>query len=283
MTLAQVSIPSSIRLRNLANDEPKARLGAEKMRRVFVNLIENAIDAMPQGGELTIQSKESERNQQVAVSATGTGIEENAANRILKPFFNAKVKGVGLGLSISKRIVDAYKGYISFETDAANGATFTVTIRYRRGITTDPAKMLVIDDDASVREVLAMALENAGHVVDTAENGGEAIRKSNANFYNLALIDVRLPDMEGTRLLADMKDTMPKMVKIIVTGYPGLQNAVESVNKGADAYVVKPFKMEGLLKTVGECLKKQEEAKKYSEEKVKEFIETRAKELERRR
>ena len=143
--------------------------------------------------------------------------------------------------------------------------------------------MLVIDDDASVREVLAMALENAGHVVDTAENGGEAIRKSNANFYNLALIDVRLPDMEGTRLLADMKDTMPKMVKIIVTGYPGLQNAVESVNKGADAYVVKPFKMEGLLKTVGECLKKQEEAKKYSEEKVKEFIETRAKELERRR
>ena len=128
MTLAQVSIPSSIRLRNLANDEPKARLGAEKMRRVFVNLIENAIDAMPQGGELTIQSKESERNQQVAVSATGTGIEENAANRILKPFFNAKVKGVGLGLSISKRIVDAYKGYISFETDAANGATFTVTI-----------------------------------------------------------------------------------------------------------------------------------------------------------
>lgn len=148
---------------------------------------------------------------------------------------------------------------------------------------THPAKILVIDDDASVRKVLAMAMEDEGYTVDTAENGGEAIRKSNANFYNLALIDIRLPDMEGTRLLADMKDTTPKMVKIIVTGYPGLQNAVEAVNKGADAYIVKPFKMEDLLKTVREHLKRQEEAKRYGEEKVKEFIETRATELEKER
>jgi DNA-binding NtrC family response regulator len=148
---------------------------------------------------------------------------------------------------------------------------------------THPAKILVIDDDASVRKVLAMALEDEGYTVDTAENGGEAIRKSNANFYNLALIDIRLPDMEGTRLLADMKDTTPKMVKIIVTGYPGLQNAVEAVNKGADAYIVKPFKMEDLLKAVREHLKRQEEAKRYGEEKVKEFIETRATELKKER
>jgi len=148
---------------------------------------------------------------------------------------------------------------------------------------TDPAKILVIDDDASVRKILAMALEDDGYIVDTAENGGEAIRKSNANFYNLALIDIRLPDMEGSRLLKEMKDTVPKMAKIIVTGYPGLQNAVEAVNKGADGYIVKPFKMEDLLKTVREHLKKQEEAKKYGEEKIKEFIETRATELERKK
>jgi len=148
---------------------------------------------------------------------------------------------------------------------------------------TDRAKILIIDDDASVRKVLAMALEDDGYIVDTAENGGEAIRKSNANFYNLALIDIRLPDMEGTRLLKEMKDTVPKMAKIIVTGYPGLQNAVEAVNKGADGYIVKPFKMEDLLKTVREHLKKQEEAKKYGEEKIKEFIETRATELERKK
>jgi DNA-binding NtrC family response regulator len=147
----------------------------------------------------------------------------------------------------------------------------------------DSAKILVIDDDESVRKVLASALEDEGYSVDTAENGTEAIRKCNVNFYNLALVDIRLPDMEGTKLLTEMKETTPKMVKIIVTGYPGLQNAIEAVNRGADGYVVKPFKMDDLLRTVKEHLEKQERAKKYSEEKVKEFIETRATELERKR
>jgi DNA-binding NtrC family response regulator len=145
---------------------------------------------------------------------------------------------------------------------------------------TEPAKILVIDDDESVRKVLVTALEDEGYAVDTAETGGEAIRKSNANFYNLALVDIRLPDMEGTRLLSEMKESTPKMVKIIVTGYPGLENAVDAVNRGADAYVVKPFKMENLLGTIKEQLKKQEAARRDSEEKVKEFIEARAAKLE---
>jgi len=147
----------------------------------------------------------------------------------------------------------------------------------------EPARILVIDDDERVRSVLVRTLEDEGYVVDTAVDGRQAIQKSNANFYNLALIDIRLPDMEGTKLLTEMKETTPKMVKIIVTGYPGLQNAIEAVNRGADGYVVKPFKTEDLLKTVREHLKKQEEAKKYSQEKVKEFIETRAKEIEKKR
>lgn len=145
---------------------------------------------------------------------------------------------------------------------------------------TEPARILIIDDDESVRKVLVTALEDEGYAADTAETGGEAIRKSNANFYNLALVDIRLPDMEGTRLLSEMKESTPKMVKIIVTGYPGLENAVDAVNRGADAYVVKPFKMENLLATVKEHLKKQEAARKDSEEKVKEFIEARAAKLE---
>jgi len=146
----------------------------------------------------------------------------------------------------------------------------------------ESAKILVIDDDESVRKVLVAALEDEGYVVDTAANGAEAIRKSQLNFYNVALIDIRLPDVEGTTLLSEMKETVPKMVKIIVTGYPELQNAVEAVNRGADGYVVKPFKMEALLDTVREHLQKQKEARKYSEGKVKEFIETRAADFTKR-
>jgi len=142
------------------------------------------------------------------------------------------------------------------------------------------ARVLVIDDDESIRKTLAVILEEKGYLVDTAENGKEAIKKSQAKFYNLALIDIRLPDMEGTKLLTAMREGTPKMVKIIVTGYPSLQNAIEAVNKGADAYVLKPFNMDNVLNTINEHLKKQQQAKRYSEEKVAEFIETRVRELE---
>jgi DNA-binding NtrC family response regulator len=147
---------------------------------------------------------------------------------------------------------------------------------------TDHAKILVIDDDSNIRKVLSAALEDEGYIVDMAENGREAIRKSKSNFYNLALIDIRLPDMDGTKLLTEMKDTVPKMVKIIITGYPGLQNAIDAVNQGADAYIVKPFKMDNLLKTVREHLQEQELAKKHSEERIREFVEARVAELERK-
>ncbi|MCW3993337.1 MAG: response regulator [Candidatus Bathyarchaeota archaeon] len=142
------------------------------------------------------------------------------------------------------------------------------------------ARILVVDDNEGIRKVLKTILEEEGYVVDTAENGKEAIEKSNAKFYNLALIDIRLPNMEGTKLLNAIKETTPKMVKIIITGYPSLQNAIEAVNKGADAYILKPFDMDNVLNKIREHLKKQKEAKKYSQEKVTEFIETRVKELE---
>jgi DNA-binding NtrC family response regulator len=142
------------------------------------------------------------------------------------------------------------------------------------------ARIIVVDDDESIRKVLATILEEKGYTVDTAENGKQAIEKTEKNFYNLGLFDIRLPDIEGTELLAKVKNTTPRMRKIIVTGYPSLPNAVEALNKGADAYILKPFDMDKILQTIKEQLKNQEEEKKYGQEKVTEFIETRVKELE---
>jgi DNA-binding NtrC family response regulator len=146
---------------------------------------------------------------------------------------------------------------------------------------TEQARILVIDDEESIRKSLAAVLEEKGYLVDTAENGKEAIEKSKTRPYNLALVDIRLPDMDGVQLLTAIKETIPKMVKIIITGYPSLENAIEAVNKGADAYIIKPFDMNKLLDMIKEHLMKQEEARKYSEKKVAEFIETRARELEK--
>ncbi|MCW4046050.1 MAG: response regulator [Candidatus Bathyarchaeota archaeon] len=144
----------------------------------------------------------------------------------------------------------------------------------------ETARILVIDDDENIRKVLETILTDEGYSVETAETAKKGIEKSEKSFFNLALIDVRLPDMEGIELLSKLRNTKPKMRKIIVTGYPTLQNAIAAVNKGADAYVMKPFDVEKILQTIKEQLKKQEEEKSFSEEKVVEFIETRIKALE---
>jgi DNA-binding NtrC family response regulator len=142
-----------------------------------------------------------------------------------------------------------------------------------------PARILVVDDDETVTDALEFVLLNNGYRVDVAANGREAIRKSENTVYNVALIDIQLPDMDGTELLTRLKDTIPKIRKIILTGHPSLQNAMESVNKDADAYLMKPINMDKLLELVCEQLKQQKTEKEYSEQKVADFIETRVKEI----
>ena len=142
------------------------------------------------------------------------------------------------------------------------------------------ARILVVDDDEGIRKTLAAILEDEGYAVDTAESGKEAILKSNAGFYNLALIDVRLLDMEGTELLTRIKDTVPRMRKIIITGYPTVRNAIEAVNKNADAYLLKPFDMGKVLFVIKDQLKKQREETSFSQDRVTDYIETRVRELD---
>jgi two-component system response regulator PilR (NtrC family) len=141
------------------------------------------------------------------------------------------------------------------------------------------ARIIVVDDDESIRTVLKVNLEDQGYIVDTAKNGRRAIKKVEEKFYNLALIDIRLPDIEGIEVLEKLEEIYPKMIKIIVTGFPSLKNAIEAMNKGANGYILKPVNMEDLLKVVKEKLEKQQRETEYNEEKVTEYIETRAREL----
>jgi DNA-binding NtrC family response regulator len=142
------------------------------------------------------------------------------------------------------------------------------------------ARILVVDDDEGIRKTLSAILQDEGYEVETAESGKEAILKSNAGFYNLALIDVRLLDMQGTELLTRIKDTVPRMRKIIITGYPTVHNAMEAVNRNADAYLLKPFDMGKLLFVIKDQLRKQEEEMDFSQDRITDFIETRVRELE---
>jgi DNA-binding NtrC family response regulator len=140
-------------------------------------------------------------------------------------------------------------------------------------------RILVIDDDESIREVLSILLESEGYIVDTAENGEQAIEKTIQNFYNLAIVDYRLPDAEGTFLIKKFKETNPKMVKIMLTGYPSTKNAIDAVNNHAHAFMQKPIDPASLVSKVEELLQMQQEEKAYSEDRVAEYIQTRFIEL----
>jgi DNA-binding NtrC family response regulator len=141
------------------------------------------------------------------------------------------------------------------------------------------ARILVVDDDETIRKTMKAILEDEGYLVDLAGTGKEAIQKTHEKIYDIALLDIRLPDMEGVELLEKMKDNVPKTRKIMVTGYPSMQNAISSLNKQADAYLLKPVDVEKILQTIKEQLQAQENERKFSEQKIAEFIESRVNEL----
>jgi DNA-binding response OmpR family regulator len=115
--------------------------------------------------------------------------------------------------------------------------------------------ILVIDDDKSILRTLTRILQKAGYEVDTAETGKEAMDKAEKRRYDLALVDVRLPDVDGTELLVSMKDSLRDSVKIMITGFPSLDTGVKALDGGADAYLVKPVKPGDLLTLIEEKLK----------------------------
>jgi DNA-binding NtrC family response regulator len=113
---------------------------------------------------------------------------------------------------------------------------------------------LIIDDDSEVRNTLSAILESEGYLVETAENGKKAMKMCENAPFDVALIDVELPDIKGTELLHLLNEKQPKMVRIIITGHPSIENAAKSVNEKADAYIMKPFNVPELLGLIKKLL-----------------------------
>jgi len=129
--LSVVQIPEKIQVDDLTQDKPKMKIDVEKMKRVFVNIIKNAVDAMPNGGKLTIAAREANGNVEISFTDTGKGMTKEVMDKIWTPFFTTKSRGMGLGLPICKRIVEAHGGKISVKSTVNKGTTFTVTIPIR--------------------------------------------------------------------------------------------------------------------------------------------------------
>ncbi|MGA2767826.1 MAG: response regulator [Candidatus Bathyarchaeia archaeon] len=114
--------------------------------------------------------------------------------------------------------------------------------------------ILIVDDDIGVRNMLSSVLYDGGYLIEGVENGKEAIKACEESSFDVALIDIELPDMKGTELLNRLKKLQPKMIRIIITGHPSIESAMKAVNERADGYVLKPFEVTELLEMIARLL-----------------------------
>ncbi len=126
--LGSVKTPRNVTVLNLSRITPSITVDTEKVKRVFLNIIRNALDAMPRGGQLTITTSEANGSVEVQFTDTGMGMSKAAIENMWSPLFTTKAKGIGLGLPISKRLVEAHGGSISVQSEVGKGTTFTVTL-----------------------------------------------------------------------------------------------------------------------------------------------------------
>src|SRR4029078_950391 len=178
---------------------------ASELREVFVNMIVNAVDAMPRGGRLLIPCRRLDDRLQLHFSDNGMGMAEDVQQKIFEPFFSTKgAHGTGLGLSVSYSIIERHEGTIVVTSQPGSGTTFVIDLpaalpesepiaEVDKSNATPRLKILVVDDEQPVRETLAEMLVAVGHRVQLAESGYEAIEKLNAGDFDLVFTDLAMP------------------------------------------------------------------------------------------
>ncbi|MBA2528140.1 MAG: PAS domain S-box protein [Pyrinomonadaceae bacterium] len=207
---------------------------ASELREVFVNLIVNAVDAMPGGGKISISCVRERDRLQLRFADTGTGMPEDVQQKIFEPFFTTKgVQGTGLGLSVSYSIIERHAGTIRVDSEQGCGTAFTIYLPACETETTpveespipveaSPLSILVIDDEDSVRETLADMLGALKHKVELATGGQEAVRMLAAADFDLVFTDLAMPEMDGWETAREIRKRWPEMNIVLVTGYgPG--------------------------------------------------------------
>ena len=143
----------------------------------------------------------------------------------------------------------------------------------------DRAKILIVDDEPEIRESLSTILSDKGYYCDTASTGLEALNKMGANIFDVALVDIQLPDMDGTQLVSQFQKNNPRLINIMVTGYPALENAINALNEGAHGYVVKPVDLEKLLGLIEQNLEKRIQSEDITEDKMVDWVKKRVEHL----
>jgi CheY-like chemotaxis protein len=223
-----------------------------ELREVLTNLIFNAVDAMPEGGAITLRTRPDGERVVLEVSDTGTGMTEEVRQRCLEPFFSTKGdRGTGLGLAMVFGTVQRHEGAIDIETEPGRGTTFIIRLpvmhergggeglRHTEGMSR-PLHVLVVDDDPTMRELVIAYLANDGHTVDTATSGREGLEKFRVGHYDLVMTDRAMPEMGGDQMAAAVKRLAPHKPVIMLTGFGDMMKAADEQPAGVDVVLSKP-------------------------------------------
>jgi CheY-like chemotaxis protein len=233
-----------------------------ELRDVLTNLILNAVDALPSGGRVHIRSWGEPGRAVVSVCDSGVGMSPEVRDRAFEPFFTTKgVQRLGLGLAVAYGLVTSHGGQISLETAEGQGTTVTFWIPTAGAadmpgtpvVAAEPhGRILVVDDEADVREMLADVLMSRGHQVTLAGGGREALRSFEQGGYDLVITDLGMPDVNGWEVARAIKAMRASMPVLLLTGW---SDAVDAHAGRVDAVIKKPFDTTKLAAAVSAALR----------------------------
>ncbi len=255
-------------------DIPLIMGNPSELREVLTNIIFNAIDAMPEGGKLTLTTQpQSDDWVEVKIADTGIGMAEEVRKRIFDPFFTTKgVNSSGLGMSVSYGIIKRHGGEILAESELGKGTTFFIhlptgyveeapevekkVLKPVKKVAS--ASILVIDDEDSVRDILFRMLKTKGHQVVVACDGEEGIEKFKNERFDLVFTDLGLPKMSGWEVGKTIKELNPKVPIAMITGWGMELNKEKMSESGIDLIISKPFNFDQIIQLVSEAIELKE-------------------------
>jgi len=261
---------------------------ATQMHQVFMNLVVNARDAMPNGGRLSVSAENVELDEYfcrtqlkahpglyvvISIADTGMGIPATIMERVFDPFFTTKEmgKGTGLGLSTVHAIVNSHDGFVDVTSTVGKGTTFKVYLpakveggeRVKEEVpqaryTAKGESVLVVDDERSIREISEQVLSEHGFHVESVTDGVEAVAlfADRNGRFDLVITDLMMPMMDGVATIRALRRIKPEVKIVAMSGLVADKKVIQAMDLAPDAFLTKPFTAETLLETIAGVLRK---------------------------
>jgi two-component system cell cycle sensor histidine kinase/response regulator CckA len=281
LRLFERSIDKSIEIRKeLTNDLAIIKGDDGQIQQAILNLLINARDAMPNGGTVTVCSQVLKPDVQhssvfgepragefasIVIRDSGVGMSEAVQQRIFEPFFTTKEKGTGLGLSVVYGVVNSHGGFITAQSNPGAGSQFSMFFplladreKFRRtlkeqNLQQGSERILVVDDEEHVSELISRMLEHLGYGVVVAHSGQEALAMAKKRVrLDAVVLDMNMPTMSGKETLLKLKELKPDLRVVISTGYSNESLGPTPVNKLVNGFLQKPYQLEELSKVLRE-------------------------------